>query len=290
MSGEPHYSQESVAVVTPVTEFPLLPEEEVSLRHLRHYLGHFRRYIIGPNSLPSEFSDFKLKRFPSHYFTDRFGYNRLMLTEKFYRAFEAYEYVLIYQLDCLVFSDQLQDWCGRGWDYVGAPWLKNVNDPNEGFSRVGNGGLSLRRVAAALQVLNSKKHVEDPEVLANSRGDRSKSVYEALEQAPLLKRMFAKAKGILHLLGYHNNARWLARQMADYRYHEDNFWSYEASKGMTNFRIPTPDEAVGFSFEMAPSYCFERNSRRMPFGCHAWAKYEREFWEPFLLTNSMDQK
>ena len=44
-----------------------------------------------------------------------------------------------------------------------------------------------------------------------------------------------------------------------------------------------PREALEFSFELAPRYCFMMNGRRLPFGCHAWFRYDREFWEPFLL-------
>ena len=42
------------------------------------------------------------------------------MKEKFYRAFADYEYILIYQLDCLVFASSLEEWCGKGWDYVGS--------------------------------------------------------------------------------------------------------------------------------------------------------------------------
>src|ERR1700724_4609739 len=110
-----------VAVVTPVPRFPLSADEEISVRHLREYLGKFDRYIVGFQSLPKEFSDFKLKKFPGKHFVSVYAYNRLMLTKNFYRAFAAYEYILIYQLDCLVFSPSLEDWCRKGWDYVGAP-------------------------------------------------------------------------------------------------------------------------------------------------------------------------
>jgi Protein of unknown function (DUF5672) len=66
----------------------------------------FDRYVIGLQALPKELSGswcgrrrgsyFMLVRFPARYFTDRFGDNRLLLTKEFYRAFEAYEYILIY--------------------------------------------------------------------------------------------------------------------------------------------------------------------------------------------------
>jgi len=40
---------------------------------------------------------------------------------------------------------------------------------------------------------------------------------------------------------------------------------------------------VSFSFEVGPKHCFEKNNQTLPFGCHAWAKYDREFWKPYLL-------
>jgi hypothetical protein len=271
-----------VAIVTPVARLPLSAEEETSVRHLREYLGKFDRYIIGPQNLPKEFSDFALRRFPVRHFTDRFGYNRLLMTEKFYRAFAAYEYILIYQLDCLVFSSNLEEWCQKGWDYVGAPWFKDEHDPTQGFLSVGNGGLSLRRVESALRVLNSKQLVEDPKKRARQTG-RLSFLDEGLKSAPRFKRMIGAVKGFLHRYGYHNNVRWRVRQLAEMKIHEDIFWAFEAPKMVTNFRIPEPREALDFSFEMAPRYCFNVNSGRLPFGCHAWPKYDREFWETYLL-------
>jgi Protein of unknown function (DUF5672) len=272
-----------VALVTPVVKFPLSVEEEISLRHLREYLGGFDRYIIGPQTLPQQFADFELRSFPIRYFVDRFGYNRLLMMEKFYQAFAEYEYILIYQLDCLVLGSNLEEWCRKGWDYIGAPWLRDPEDPTKGFSAVGNGGLSLRRVQSALEVLASKQLLEDPKTRGWKAGHRSKIIYEHLESRPQLKRMIVAGKTFLHGTGYHNNVRWLARKMARDKSHEDLFWSLEARKVVRDFRIPEPREALGFSFEVAPRYCFKMNRERLPFGCHAWSKYDQEFWQPFLL-------
>jgi hypothetical protein len=274
-----------VAVVTPVVGLPLSADEQISLRHLREHLGQFDRYIIGQQSLPKELSDFALHKFPVRDFVGLYSYNRLMMTEEFYRAFEEYEYILIYQLDCLVFDGNLEEWCRREWDYVGAPWLKDRANPTLGFSGVGNGGLSLRRVKSALAVLRSNHLVEDPKLRGSEPGPRSKYIFDGLRSAPRLKRGFTAAKTLLHRVGYHNNVRWLARQLADNQYKEDYFWAFQAPKFVTSFRIPEPFEALEFSFEMAPRYCFEKNSSRLPFGCHAWAKYDRGFWEPFLRSS-----
>jgi len=265
-----------VAIVTPQHRFPLTPEEEISLRHLREYLGKVDRYIIGTQKLPKEMSDFELRRFPAKFFGSAVGYNRLLTTEQFYRAFADYKYILIYQLDCLVFSNALEEWCRKGWDYVGAPWLNDPNDPTKGFAGVGDGGLSLRNVASALAVLTSKQLLEDPMV----RGSKTR----LFRSTPKLKSAATTAKTVLHQYGFHNNVRWLIREQIKHpKFHEDEFWAFDAPKVVTEFRIPSPHRALDFSFEIAPDYCLKENSGRMPFGCHGWAKYDRKFWEPFLL-------
>jgi hypothetical protein len=86
-----------VAIVTPLYRFPLTPEEVISIRHLRQHLRRFDRYIIGPKSLPPEFADFRLKRFPKRFFESIQSYSKLLITKEFYRAFSNYEYILIYQ-------------------------------------------------------------------------------------------------------------------------------------------------------------------------------------------------
>ena len=172
------------------------------------------------------------------------------MAEQFYRAFADYEYILIYQLDCLVFSGKLEEWCRRSWDYIGAPWFKKwrprqyaslevSEDPIDRLATVGNGGFSLRRIDSALAVLTSTKRL----------------LYDRL--------------------------------MRDFLEHsqsnEDIFWSFSAPKLVDSFRIPRPRQALEFSFETEPRYCYQENSGRLPFGCHAWPMYDRDFWEPFLL-------
>ncbi len=102
------------------------------------------------------------------------GYNRMMMSEEFYALFSDVEYILICQTDVYLFRDDLDEWIERGYDYVGAPWIrrKSYNNPiirlylalrmaihrgmgrrgllrQELFDKVGNGGLSLRCVDSA---------------------------------------------------------------------------------------------------------------------------------------------
>src|SRR5205085_10271363 len=129
-------------------------------------------YAIDLQCPSKDISDLALTPFSARYFGDRVGYNRLLVSEQFYRAFADYEYILIYQLDCLVFSNNLDEWCRRGWDYVGAPWFKSWHprqcasleaseDPIDRLGTVGNGGFSLRHVDNAHAVLTSAKRLMD---------------------------------------------------------------------------------------------------------------------------------
>jgi hypothetical protein len=72
--------------------------------------------------------------------------------------------------------------------------------------------------------------------------------------------------------------RWLRR-----RTEADIFWSDEAVHYYPEFKIADVATGLRFAFEVSPRVCLERNHHQLPFGCHAWARYDRAFWEPYLL-------
>ena len=103
--------------------------------------------------------------FQAVYFESIPGYNRLLLGSFFYERFREYEFMLVLQTDAIILRDELDFWCGQPFDYVGAPWPDGyelfVNagkfEGNNGKRvkvHVGNGGLSLRRVAKCLSLLD----------------------------------------------------------------------------------------------------------------------------------------
>lgn len=48
--------------------------------------------------------------------------------------------------------------------------------------------------------------------------------------------------------------------------------------------MPSCEEAADFSFEANPSYLFSIIGK-LPFGCHAFEKYEyEEFWKKYIKT------
>lgn len=162
-------------VVVPVYKPEPNPHEAVSWRRCLQIFASTPIIMVAPSDLDlAAYTALDPGRLPIHvvrfdpaYFRDTLTYSRLLLSPGFYEAFSAYEFILIHQLDAFVFRDELADWCERGYDYVGAPWidLDWITDsrsrwpPETRDNLVGNGGFSLRRVAQALKLL-----LENPEV------------------------------------------------------------------------------------------------------------------------------
>jgi hypothetical protein len=68
-----------------------------------------------------------------------------------------------------------------------------------------------------------------------------------------------------------------------YSFNEDGFWSFEAPKYIDSFNTPDFKTAISFAFEKNPRKCLTLNGSKLPFGCHAWERYDKDFWLPYLL-------
>ena len=261
----------TVAIVVPLyNREELTPDEEISLRHLKHSLGHYDAYMLAPEGLRVNHPGFVVKRLDASFFGSVEANKRLMLSRTFYEAFVHYKYILLYQLDALVFSDRLEQWCDTDVDYIGAPWLQCEDSPRVTVPRVGNGGFSLRKVESFLKVFDSPEYGMQPEHYWDKYfGSSPKHVQLVNLPRRYLKRLKA-----------FNNVR---REMSRYGHGEDRFWSDEAVKYHSGFKVAPFEMGLRFAFDVAPRLCFELNNRTLPFGCHAWPRYDKGFWEPFLL-------
>lgn len=251
------------------------PDERISLTHITHYLGDFDRYLVIPESLDVQLPGFKTMRFDDRFFGSVLAHNRLMLSRQFYEAFSDYEYVLQHHLDAVVFSNSLLDWCHLGLDYIGAPWIRSEDSPGVTHPRVGNGGLSLRKVESFLKVLRSDRYWIDPET----------HWAEFCRHHPWYRCFLNLPRRYLKRLHRFNNVlrevdQWPLRPERD---NEDYFWSDEATRYYPDFRIASVEVGLRFAFEVSPRKCLELTHGQMPFGCHAWPRYDRAFWEPYLL-------
>jgi hypothetical protein len=274
----------TVCVVIPVYQTALTQAEQAAFDRCIAILHRHAIFIAKPaslnvSSLTGQHPDIQVEPFPDDFFNGINGYNKLMLSDFFYARFADFQYMLIYQLDAFVFSDQLLAWCERGYDYIGAPWLPRATMPtaldklrtllkqrvyrwldrqdrcgcgahHTQYDYVaGNGGLSLRRVAAMRQALHK---------------------YERRAQ------------------------RYRAR--AHHTHNEDIFFTVEVNRYRQFINLPPLRTAVAFSWESHPSLARQLNSGALPFGCHAWDKLYRDDWRPifkqfgYSLDSLLDQR
>lgn len=270
-------------IVVPIyKEFTDLNEQEIiSISQLYKILYKHPIYLAGPTNLDWNLYiiDARLKgvnliiqNFDDFYFESIAGYNKLLTSIKFYRSFNIYQYLLIYQLDAFVFRDELDDWCNKSYDYIGAPWFDGWHSATENSKiiGIGNGGFSLRNIKTSLTILKRLKILEIIRTIWNNIFFLQ---LIKLEKFVTFFNFILKIKNVgnFHFIDLDKNEN------------EDLFWTQNVTSFFSDFNIATIDDAYKFSFETNPSFLFKLNSNRLPFGCHAWERYEPEFWKPIIL-------
>lgn len=191
-------------------------------------------------------------------------YNKLKLSDFFYSLFEEFDYLLTYELDAFVFKDEIDFWCAKKYDYIGAPWFlgydKSVSNEMIG---VGNSGFSLRNISSMRNAIHKIYFKEHKYFKISSKRRFRNKIRMPLEYINIWRKKNKTIQNSLH-------------------FNEDWFVSFVIPKYIKNFKIAPVDEAIQFSFEVNPSYLFEVNNHNLPMGCHAWQKYELEFWKPYI--------
>ena len=249
-------------VLIPIYRRPT-PDEARAMSHNRKVLEAWPHAIVAPEDLDLEgieqiCPDAEILRVSDEWLGPRngiAGYNKMMLSEEFYRMFEEYDYILICHNDAWIFRDELSEWCAKGYDCVAAPWVRRrVYDlpiikqymalrawakhrkgemcRSDLYGRIGNGGLSLRRV----------------ESFAKASAEYRQEILER-----------AKSRG--------------------HFFNEDVFWATVPS----DFRYPDWREALGFAFDTNPAYCYKICHQQLPMGCHSWSKPRMwRFWKDII--------
>lgn len=222
----------------------------------------YKQVIAAPEGLNIDHSfgllqQLEVKRFAKHFFESISGYNQLLLTKDFYNAFKLFDYMLIHQADVYLFRNDLQLWCEKNYDYIGAPWFR-PQYLNRGvlfrlwlqvklafkqnklygnrYNKAGNGGLSLRKTSSALKVLTTVE--------------------------PSLLKKYTNDPGS--------------------EFNEDIFWSLEAPNILADYAIPDLTEALQFAIEFEPAKAYQHIGQNLPFGCHAPLKHDVTFWKKFI--------
>lgn len=264
--------------------------ERISFTQVCKVLGKYPIIIACPESLKLNAyyeinSKILVKNFNPDYFKSVEGYNQLLLSSNFYSQFNKYKYILLYQLDAFVFSDELEFWCEAGYDYIGAPWFEGFGEATEKsiIIGIGNGGFSLRNIKNSLKILKQLKTIE------------------ILNQYSKFSTKTTILKFIRIYYEWIKNKNQLAECIKQFNEYEDLFWSVKIQEQIVNFKrnknilskiyrkfflhefsLGPVNEAIEFSFENLPKKLFNLNNNKLPFGCHAWFKYDYQFWKPFI--------
>jgi hypothetical protein len=257
-------SKKKVKVVIPVYKEFFGDLEEKSFLQCCKILKDYEIVIVHPVGLNYSYLQEKNHKittisFPKSYFSSIDGYNELLLRPLFYEKFIDTEYILIYQLDAFVFKDELEEWCNKGYDYIGSPWIatsadafgmkifdkiarifwsKKKKERQQIFLKVGNGGFSLRRVTSHLAIVK-----EYDQFISDFLNEKEKKIYAI----------------------------------------EDVFWSLKAPEFNSNFVIPDYREAVFFGIDRKPNLAMKLTNNQLPFGCHGINKPKViDFWKSIL--------
>ena len=242
----------SVAVLVPLYQTALSEAERASLVQCIRVLGTYPIILIKPvglkvDNLLAEFPMLRTQDFAGEFFTSTDSYNRLLTSLDFYQKFAEHEYVLIHQLDAYVFRDELPYWCGQRLDYIGAP---SVHQESVNALTAGDKEEFARTLSSQRLVFNG--------------GLSLRRVQGVIRYLKLYKRFFPAWRG-----------------------NEDMLFSREATRLILMkpfIRLPTWQQALRFAFEKSPAASYEITHHQLPFGCHAWERYDPEFWQKFIAV------
>jgi hypothetical protein len=258
----------------PLHKVPETAEEKISLASLKAVLPHVKKIFLCPTGFPdNEITNGEETFFlEKKYFSYPYGYNRLLLRKFIYQKLCNYKFILIFQLDCVVFKNDLERWLRAEFDYIGSPWFmdENKDSTNVPFS-VGNGGFSLRKVSTALEVLSTPVR----------RGSLFPMPHCRAPQPTGLKwfswncyRRYRQHAGL-----------WCVEdELENYFENEDVFWSFIAPQVNPQYKVAPLEAALSFGMELNPRLCVQMNGGQIPFGCHAWWKHDRAYVESLLRS------
>ncbi len=272
----------SCVVLVPIYKnFEKLSENEIlSLEQLLVVLKNYPIVFIGPERIQYDvYLSFCRERgivvavelFSNSFFDNVVGYNLLLQEKLFYKRFSSYQFMLIYQLDAFVFRDELEFWCSKNYDFIGAPWFKGWDEPSEKAEiiGVGNGGLSLRKTSMFLKLLRKIRYLKFLHRLyTSSHLNKLIEFRHFLLPFKMITQHYFDHEVFESILkGNHLN--------------EDYFWAIQMPKCFHFMNIAPINEAIKFSFEVNPRLLYDLNNKMLPFGCHAWERYDVEFWKEF---------
>jgi len=276
-----------VCVVIPIYKEILNEFEVQSVLQCIKVLSDYSIHFVCPKGLDIGFYNENFSEivnftyFEKKYFEDLSGYNRLMLSIGFYKAFDKYQYMLVYQTDCYVFRDELLDWVNKGYDYIGGIWFDDYHgNPDLGAKLwyPGNGGFSLRKISKISKILSSSSYP----LKSLKQLSLENKTNLALNKEIYLKRI------IKTLFDFISRTNSLKYYVSNTKENEDILFM-ELSLKYKKLTVPPVSESIGFSWDRLPLFLFNKLGH-LPFGCHAWYREDhcydgnKEFWLKYITA------
>jgi len=260
-------------IMIPLYQEKISAYEQISMDQCFRILGNYDIYFVVPEKLETFIrtnpyilsGQAAYRTFNNNFFTDIPAYNRLLKYPGLYQTFLDYDYLLIYQLDAFVFADQLQEWCDRGYANIGAPLFAGYEEATADSPIVGqgNGGFCLRHIKSCYKVVTSLRKLKFVKTYTDTNRSVLRNAYRYLKHQQLFIYSLYPFQPLIN---------------------EDRFWAEEIPAVFPQFKVPEPAVSVSFSFEVNPQILFELNNQTLPFGCHAWWRYDLEFWKTHIQS------
>jgi len=147
-----------------MVESRIFPNTEFIIRQFCRYLPEdFNMYIYATDNIYNDYLNIadklnnniivKILPFKLHTIQD---YNNIMLNISFWKMFDKFDRVLIFQNDTMIYKYNISDF--YQYDYISAPWVSSQNITKNPR----NVGLSMRNIKAILYCLENEDKVKIP--------------------------------------------------------------------------------------------------------------------------------
>lgn len=261
-----------LCVIIPVHKPRLSAEEKTSLTACYRHLKTYDCYLVFPEGMATDqytalHPSLILQPVPALWLSSVLEYNRMKTNVAFYRMFEGYAFMMTYELDAYIFSDDIAAHHGFEYDFIGAPIFEGYMEatPDAPFLHMLNSGFSIRNISACIKALQQLDQYK-------LRWKVRKFFYSNFS---FLRKIASRQQlGIVfhdHLKGYYRGGP----------FNEDVIFTCLVPQLFPFFKTAPLNKAASFSIETKAAVLYQQQQNRLPLGCHAWAKFPA-FWEKFI--------